>query len=143
MTHPGGWLSLEGDVDGGDNEEYARKDEIARIRSRHLVLAVNLYHQVCEDTASWISRSYDDAESIGMARDQVLSMLDSDVPAQDSKKAGAKSSFSPKCWYQRALNLSTLVAMDSYGIYKAFSPGDLKDLLSKIAETAVAELLNA
>ncbi|KAL3921809.1 MAG: hypothetical protein SGILL_002553 [Bacillariaceae sp.] len=147
LTHPGGWLSLDGDdetvdltVAASDNEEYTRKEEIARIRSRHLVLAVNLYHQVCEDTASWISRSYDEAESVGVARDQVLFMLDGDV---QTESGAAESSFSPKFWYQCALNLSTLVAMDSYGIYKAFSPDDLKDLLSKIAETAVAELLNA
>jgi hypothetical protein len=145
LTHPGGWLSLEGDHEASnDNEEYARKEEIARIRSRHLVLAVNLYHQVCEDTASWMSRSYDDAESVGLARDQVLSMLDSDVcTAGSDDYTWTKSSFSPKFWYQHAMNLSTLVAMDSYGIYKAFPPGDLKDLLSKIAETAVAVLLNA
>ena len=83
LTHPGGWLSLDGDAETVDltraasnSEEYTRKDEIARIRSRHLVLAVNLYHEVCEETASWISRSYDEAESAGMSRQQVLSMLD-------------------------------------------------------------------
>ncbi|KAL3940685.1 MAG: hypothetical protein SGARI_000876, partial [Bacillariaceae sp.] len=151
LTHPGGWLtadsgddSVDFSIGDSDNEESARIEEIKKIRTRHLVLAVNLYHQVCRDTASWISCSYDDSASVGLARDQVLSMLDSDVAAADAEAPAVKSFSSPKFWYQHAMQLTTLVANDSFRIYDAFhDSGDLKDLLSKIAETAVAELMDA
>jgi hypothetical protein len=144
LTHPGGWLSVDGSdsvmslVD--NNEERRRRNEMNAIRSRHMVLAVSLYHQVCEETAMWISRNFDEGGSVGLSREKVLPFLDSDLSSSD--KDPTVSNFSTNYWYQHAKDLSTIVASDNYGIYTVFTPGELMDLLTKIAETAVSELLN-
>jgi len=134
LTHPGGWLCTDDDEGisshPGDDEELTRRAEMNKIRSRHLVLAVNLYHLVCSETASWISQSLDDTGSVGLSRDDLLSYLNGDA------------SNTEMFWYEQCDELLPLVASDTFGIFRAFSPLDLKDLLSKIGETAVAELMN-
>jgi hypothetical protein len=131
LTHPGGWLSTEQEKGvEKDEEEITRQRGISEIRARYLVLAVNLYHQVCEETASWLSRSLDDAASVTLTRDQALSLLEDE-------------SYAPNAWYQHALNLATLIADDRHGIYKAFGSIDLQDILAKLAETAISKLMNA
>jgi hypothetical protein len=145
LTHPGGWLVTDDEESSsmyfqGTDEEQFRRQEISKIRSRHLVLAVNLYLQVCEETAKWISISLDDAESIGMKRDDVLNFLDSDTIEQGGSSS---SPFSPTFWYRHCEKLLPLVASDTYGIYTAFSPLDLKEFLGKLAETSVGGLMAA
>ena len=132
LQHPGGWLSTDNDdVDDNNTAEHkTRLRDIAEIRSRYLVLAVNLYLQVCEDTASWFSRSLDDASLVGLTRVQALEHLD--IP-----KAA------PAFWYQKALDLAILVASDTHGIHKAFGSLELSEFLTKLAETAVSKLMNA
>jgi hypothetical protein len=143
LTHPGGWLSTEDEEHGDimDKEEKLRQEDITKVRSRHLVLAVSLYHQVCEETASWISRSLDDAAAVSLTRKQVLPMLD--PHNGDESGDSLMSSFSTAFWYHHALDLASLVASDSHGIYKAFSPADLEDLMAKFAETSVSTLMNS
>lgn len=132
LTHPGGWLALDQE-DGArmvvDDEEQKRRKDMQVIRSRYLVLAVNLYHQVCEETALWMSRSLDDAMHI-MTRDEALKSL------QDR-------SYQPDVWYQYALELAIVIADDRYGIQKALGPNALKDIVTKLAETAVSKLMSA
>jgi Nuclear pore protein 84 / 107 len=142
LTHPGGWLSTDDEDDSSiaNNEVMERQRDIGTIRSRHLVLVVNLYHQVCKDTASWISRSLDDAGNVGASRDQALAWM---VSQGDDGKSVSFSSFSPDYWYQQALDLASLIADDTFGIYKAFAPVDLMDFLSIIEETAVSQLMNS
>jgi hypothetical protein len=132
LTHPGGWLALEEeDIDSMvvDDEGQKRRKDMQTIRSRYLVLAVNLYHQVCEETASWMSRSLDDAMHI-MTRDEALKSL------QDK-------SYQPDVWYQNAMDLAIVIADDRYGIHKALGPNALKDILAKLAETAVSKLMSS
>lgn len=143
LTYPGGWLATDDDDDSTirqlNIEEIERQREMGTIRSRHLVLAVNLYHQVCKDTASWISRSLDDAVNVGASRDQALAWLDTQMGDGEDI---ACSRFSPTYWYQRAMDLTVLVAADTFAIHKAFAPMDLKDFLVKMEETAVSQLMD-
>eukprot|EP00531_Pseudo-nitzschia_arenysensis_P017160 CAMPEP_0116140556 /NCGR_PEP_ID=MMETSP0329-20121206/13915_1 /TAXON_ID=697910 /ORGANISM="Pseudo-nitzschia arenysensis, Strain B593" /LENGTH=1141 /DNA_ID=CAMNT_0003635687 /DNA_START=75 /DNA_END=3500 /DNA_ORIENTATION=+ len=159
LTHPGGWLSVDdGDDEAnaanaattiaaqGDSEELERKVSIRTIRSRHLVLATNLYHQVCEETAAWLSKSLHEAQDLNMSRDEILHKLRSTVVVGTAAAAGLNnndtSKNTPEYWYQHSLDLATLVASDKHGIYKAFPPSDLKELISKLGETAVSKLMN-
>jgi hypothetical protein len=145
LTHPGGWLSTDDEQEQeqyntlygtGDDENTTRLQEIAEIRARYLVLAVNLYHQVCEDTASWMSRSLDDASLVHLTRDEALQHLekDNDHP---------QPLFAPAFWYQQALDLAIMVASDAHGIHKAFGSLELQEFMAKLAETAVSKLMNA
>ena len=114
-----------------DPEELQRKVDIEAIRSRHLVLAANLYHQVCEETATWLSKSLHEASDFSLSREQVLHKLRS-----------TDAVHTPEYWYQQSLDLANLVASDAYGIGKAFPQSDLKELITKLAETAVSKLMN-
>jgi hypothetical protein len=143
LTHPGGWLSADEDelanIHLADEEEQNRQRDIEKIRSRHLVLVVNLYHEVCEETASWLSRSLNDTENIHLPREEVLNLLQK---SNSGNSTDADISPTPAFWYQHALDLATLVASDKNGISKAFSPSDLKDFISKLAETSICKLIN-
>ncbi len=130
LTHPGGWLALDDDdiEIAYDTEEQKRRKDMVDIQSRYLILAVNLYHQLCEETASWLSCSLDDVAHI-MTREEALQSL------QDK-------SYQPYLWHQYALDLAIVIADDRYGIHKALGPNALKDMLAKLAETAVAKLMS-
>jgi hypothetical protein len=161
LTHPGGWLSVDddeevsgsatahADMDIGMDaaaEEQQRRADIQAIRSRHLVLAANLYHQVCEETAAWLSRSLHEAEDFHLSREEVLHKLrfggsNNNHNAMD-EGAERPGSHTPEYWYQHALDLATLVASDKHGIHKAFPPIDLQELVTKLGETAVSKLMN-
>ena len=95
------------------------------------MLAANLYHQVCEETATWLSKSLHEANDFSLSREQVLHKLRS-----------MDALHTPEYWYQHALDLANLVASDNNEIRKAFPPADLQELISKLAETAVAKLMN-
>jgi hypothetical protein len=150
LTHPGGWLSVDDDDEVRDAdmdataEEQQRRADIQAIRSRHLVLAANLYHQVCEETAAWLSRSLHEAEDFHLSREEVLHKLrfgssNNNVNMDEGESPG---SHTPDYWYQHALDLATLVASDKHGIHKAFPPIDLQELITKLGETAVSKLMN-
>jgi len=154
LTHPGGWLLINDDdevpspsttIAGvADGEEQKRRSDIRKIRSRHLVLATSLYHQVCEETASWLSRSLNEAENFHLSREEVLQRLQSSHTGSSSvggNCAGLQQT--PQYWFQHALDLATLVSSDQHGIYKAFPRADLQELITKIGETAVSKLMNA
>eukprot|EP00934_Nitzschia_sp_Nitz4_P003217 Nitzschia sp. Nitz4//scaffold15_size197535//127748//130735//NITZ4_001591-RA/size197535-processed-gene-0.82-mRNA-1//-1//CDS//3329537754//3207//frame0 len=126
LTYPGGWLSLDELPKGASQEEKTRQEQIQSIRSRYLVVAVGLYMQVCESTASWLSRSLDDTS--WLSREENLEMF---------------KSYKPDVWYQRALDVATLVADDRYGIHQAIDPDDLKEILAKLAEVAISKLMAA
>lgn len=136
LEHPGGWLSMEEEESGAnvlhDAEEMDRRRDLSEIRSRYLTLAVQWYHTVCEETATWMSQSLDQAFlALGMTRAQTLQML-----------GGSDTYYAPAYWYQHALDLAVLVADDSHGIHKAFGSVELQDFLSKLAETAISKLMN-
>jgi hypothetical protein len=170
LTHPGGWLSIDdeehGSSDGGDTnddnsssnmdivdtrdpEDKTRHKEIKEIRARYLVLAVNLYHQVCEETASWMSRSLDDAvTAVHMTPKQAALLLSKNSSSSSSGGENSTTScyYAPSYWYQEALELATLVANDRHGIHKAAfrsNTVELQEFLAKLAETAVSKLMNA
>jgi hypothetical protein len=131
LMYPGGWLALDDHDDDQPvttEEERKRRRDLEEIQSRYLTLAVNLYHEVCEDTASWLSRILDDASNI-MSRIQALESL------KDPR-------YQPDVWYQHALDLAIILADDRYGIHKAVGVNALKDILGKLAETAVTKLMS-
>jgi len=161
LTHPGGWLLLDDEEEEAaaaaaysprnrtaiagvvDSEDQKRRADIQKIRSRHLVLAASLYHQVCEETASWLSRSLNEASTFHLSREEVLQRLQSGSGAPGSAADALKQQqHTPEYWYQHALDLATLVASDQHGIYKAFPRADLQELITKIGETAVSKLMN-
>jgi hypothetical protein len=140
LKHPGGWLSppeeYEQPPSGLDREDKTRQQEIAEIRSRYLVIAVDLYHQVCEETAFYMSHNLDDAPE-NKSRQQALAVL-----VGPDSNLEESSPLAPAYWYQHALDLASIVAMDTYGIHKAFGSLELQEFLSKLAETAVSKLMN-
>eukprot|EP00536_Pseudo-nitzschia_multiseries_P018541 jgi/Psemu1/328864/estExt_fgenesh1_pg.C_26840002 len=161
LTHPGGWLLLDDEEERVSNsrststpaivrvvdlEEQKRRTDIQKIRSRHLVLAASLYHQVCEETASWLSRSLNETSTFHLSREEVLQRLQSGSGSGFTGSADSSSQqqmhTTPGYWYQHALDLATLVASDQHGIYKAFPRADLQELITKIGETAVSKLMN-
>ena len=107
-----------------------RQRDLGAIRTRHLALAVNLYLEVCEETALWTSRNLDDALSIQLDRKKVLELL-------------GNAEYSPSYWYDHALDLASIVAKDENGIRSNINLTDLKELLSKLAETAVSKLMHS
>mmetsp|Transcript_44104 Transcript_44104/g.106302 ORF Transcript_44104/g.106302 Transcript_44104/m.106302 type:complete len:444 (+) Transcript_44104:1-1332(+) len=128
LTYPGGWLAL--DDQPNSPEDVKRQRELETIRSRYLVLAVQWYHSICEETALWLTKSLDESASVGLTRKETLNLL-------------RNEDMSPNYWYQHALDLAVLVADDSHSIHEAFKPQDLQELLSKLAETAISKLMNA
>ena len=161
LTHSGAWLwhnESEAELSGEEmvvsntnsyyieEERRRRNGEISDIRKRYLVLAVNFYHQVCEETAAWMSRSLDDNHGIpilvgpGQSRRRV-------ALAKISNSNEIDLSAIPLCpsyWYQHALDLATLVANDEeHKILQAFGSSELQEFLSKLAETAVSKLMDA
>jgi len=134
LTHPGGWLALEDEYGGpehsGGPEDARRRRELETIRSRYLVLAVQWYHSICEETALWLAKSLDEsASAVGLSREEISNLLRND-------------DMRPNHWYGHALDLAVLVADDSCEIHEAFKPVHLQELLSKLAETAISELMN-
>jgi len=130
LVFTGGWLAEDDDYFATIPDEKDRRRELGEIRGRYLALAVNLYHQVCEDTALWMSRSLDDATSVQPDRKTTLESL------KDPR-------YSPSHWYEHALDLAILVAKDENGLHKNFSNVDLQEFLSKLAETAVSKLMHS
>jgi hypothetical protein len=139
LKHPGGWLSppeeYEQPSSSLDREDKTRQQEIAEIRSRYLVIAVDLYHQVCEETAVYMSHNLDDAPE-NQSRQQALAVL----AGPDSSLE--ESPLAPAYWYHHALELAAIVAHDAHGIHKAFGSLELQEFLSKLAETAVSKLMD-
>mmetsp|Transcript_18354 Transcript_18354/g.52428 ORF Transcript_18354/g.52428 Transcript_18354/m.52428 type:complete len:1000 (+) Transcript_18354:175-3174(+) len=127
LSLPGGWLNIDGEpID--TTEDQQREQQINSIRGRYIVLAVNFYLQVCQDTASWMSKTLDDAVPSKFATHQ------------DALQA-LPSSFSPAHWYQVALDAAETIASDEYDIYKSFGQADLQEFLSKMAEISVLQAM--
>ena len=129
LVFTGGWLAKD-DCLGGTSEERIRQRQLSEIRSSYLALAVNLYHQVCEETALWMSRNLDDAPSDGMDRKKILECLND-------------PQYAPSHWYDHALDLASIVAKDENGIRTSIKLEALNEFLSKLAETAVSKLMHA
>lgn len=136
LTYPGGWMA-NGDVDeedennSTDEEERKRRRDMEEIQSRYLALSMNLYHEVCEETASWLYRMFHDSVSshTAMNRNQTATEWLTKEPL-----------YQPSVWYQHALDLAILVADDRYGIHQAIGSNSLQEILGKLAETAVSNL---
>jgi hypothetical protein len=130
LVFTGGWLAEDDAYVVTTSDEKDRRRELGEIRARYLALAVNLYHQVCEDTALWMSRSLDDATSVQLDRKKAFDSL------KDPR-------YLPSHWFEHSLDLATLVAKDENGIHKNFSNVDLQEFLAKLAETAVSKLMHS
>jgi hypothetical protein len=159
LTLSGGWL-VEDDIvsrtqeeeeeeDAGMMEEEERRlEELKQLRCHHLPLVVSMLHQVCEETAMWLARLLDGCvPRLAHSPRDVLAALDEDVVGTTDTDATAAtltrstSPLSPKYWSQHAMDICNIVADDGKKIYQAFGAADLKELLEKVAETAVNHLL--
>jgi hypothetical protein len=138
LEHPGGWLWTEDEeiVQGeGDESDMARRGELQALRVKLLPDVVMLYHEVCTETARWMSISLDDGVArVGGTTDSVFKLL-------DESKRMASSPLSPLYWTHQALELAGLVATDTYGISSSCGVTDLEDLMSKMAEATIASML--
>lgn len=137
LEHPGGWLLTEDEeiAQGDENMDMVRRGELQALRVKLLPDVVMLYHEVCTETASWMSSSLDDGlAKLGGTSESVLKLL-------DESKVMASSPLSPLYWTHEALELAGLVATDTYGINSACGNAELKNLMSNMAEAAVASML--
>jgi hypothetical protein len=135
LEHPGGWLLTEDeDIIHGD-EDMTRRSELEALRVKLLPDVVMLYHEVCTESARWMSISLDDGVArVGGTTESVLNLL-------DESKVMASSPLSPQYWTHQALELAGLVATDTYGISSACGNVVLEDLMSKMAEATIASML--
>ena len=129
LTYPGGWLAWdEQESVVTTEEERKRRRDMEEIQSRYLTLAVNLYHEVCEGTALWLSRLWEDAG-------RLMNRRHAEEALKDPRSH-------PNVWYQHALDVAVVLADDRYGIHQAVGVNALKDIVAKLAETAVSQLMN-
>lgn len=140
LLHDGGWLA-DSDEDMGNTamseEGMRRKQEVLALRSRLLPHAVKLLHQICEDTAAWMWASLlDGTPALGETPEEVLDVLDDGIT-----EGGEKTPLSPKYWTKQALNLSETVSSDEYVILNAFEATDLKEMLTKMSDIALMDLI--
>jgi hypothetical protein len=140
LLHDGGWLAdSDEDIGCPDNSDQGmqRKHEIFALRTRLLPHAVKLMHQVCEETAAWMWASLlDGSPALGTTAKEVLEALD------DGTGTG-RSPLSPKYWTQQALNLAETISSDEFVILKAFGSAELKEMLAKMSDIALSNLMYA
>jgi len=138
LEHPGGWLLTEDElVTENFDGEMLRRAELDKLRKKLLPDTVMLYHGVCVETAAWLSKSLDDAiAKLGG------SMEGKDMLKQisESSSSSTESPISPRYWTQKALAVAQNIESEAFCIKSAFSTADCKELLSRLAETAVTDL---
>jgi hypothetical protein len=135
LEHPGGWLLTEDEEIIQGDEDMARRGELEAFRVKLLPDVLMLYHEVCTETARWMSTSLDDGVArVGGTTESVLNLL-------DESKVMASSPLSPQYLTHQALELVGLVATDTYGISSACRNVVLEDLMSKMAEATIASML--
>jgi len=140
LEHPTGWLMTDDEmVAGAAESEQRRHRELDQLRRTMLPDTVLLYHDICFETALWLSKALDDAvEKFGDEHQIVpMAFLEKHLdPSADDKE----SPMAPRYWTQKALQVAELTQSDEYGIHKAFSTANHKDLMNKLVETRVADL---
>ena len=122
LEHPGGWLFVE---DATDNRE------LPNLRQALLPQVVQLYQDVCLQTADWLSRALDDAaKRMDDDRSAVLKAL-------DDQQVSLSSPLSAVFWATKALDVVQLVVSDTFKIGEVFSTAELKVLLERASDAAV------
>jgi Nuclear pore protein 84 / 107 len=138
FQHPGGWLLTDDEVVAPDDiNGILRRKELDQLHSELLPRTVMMYHVVCVGTASWMSKSLDDA-----AEALVLSAKDAAQEIAESSSTNTQAVTSPivpRFWTQKALQLAEMVENDIYKVRSAFCTTDYKLLLNQLAETAVSD----
>lgn len=139
LLHDGGWLAdNDHELKWEDNTEEGiqRKQEIQALRSRLLPHAVKLFHKVCEESAAWMWASLlDGIPLLGSNPKEVLEALVNDGAANE------QSPLSPRYWTQEALNITETISSEEYLILRAFDSGDLKEVLTKMSDIALIDLI--
>jgi hypothetical protein len=150
LKHPGGWLLTKDEVFFAEEEndkEYddwpRRRQELEQLRKKLLPNVVLRYHDVCVETAAWMAMALDDAvERMGESVEQyhVLKQIEESLGGE---VADQPSPISPRFWTQCAMELAQTTVSDTYCIRSAFRTSDFKDLMAKLAETAVSDMMYA
>jgi hypothetical protein len=150
LKHPGGWLLTEDEIFFAEEEndkEYddwpRRRQELEHLRKKLLPNVVLRYHDICVETAAWMAMALDDAvERMGenAERNHVLKQIEESLGGE---VADQTSPISPRFWTQRAMELAQTTVSDSYCIRSAFRTSDFKDLMAKLAETTVSDIMYA
>ena len=129
---------MEDDAIMGDNEEnMIRRSELKSLRKKILPGVLKDYHEVCMETASWMSASLDDAVKRWMASttEAAVSTLMEEITAD------GPSPLLPRYWTQLALEAANFAVSDTNEITSVLSSGkDTKKLLHRLAEAQVLDL---
>jgi Nuclear pore protein 84 / 107 len=146
LLHEGGWLAdLEADTGIYDTspEGLERKNEMQALRSRMLPYAVKFMHEVCEATAAWMWNSLlDGSPTLGSTPKEVLEAIgETGMSSTEDGTALPLSCFSPRFWTQQALELAETVSSDQYNVHQAFGAWELKELLAKLSDIALSDLM--
>jgi hypothetical protein len=101
------------------------------LRKKLLPNVVLRYHDVCVET-----------ERIGESVEQchVLKQIETSLGGEVTDQP---SPISPRFWTQCALELALTTVSDTYCIRSAFRTSDFKELMTKLAETAVSDMMYA
>lgn len=135
LTHPGGWLLTEDEVNAGTEEEKLRDLELSTLRAKLLPKVVQLYQDVCLQASDWLTRSTDNAAlRLKVTVAEAISLLDES--SQDTK-----SPILPQYWAGQCLEIAKLVASDKYKISSVFGKEELSEVLEKMGQAAIVQLL--
>jgi Nuclear pore protein 84 / 107 len=133
----GGWLSTDGEEDGDNIGDKARLIDLEHLHGELLPHTVLLYHNVCVETAAWMSKSIVQAVQVlgsDLCRKEAIRLVD------DAQSSGERSAFSPCFWTGKGLQLVNMIENDRYNIRCTFDLDALKTLVTLVAETAELDL---
>ena len=121
-------------------EERRRRIELEHMRRTLLPGTVLLYHEVCADTASWLSLALSDAVEKYVDDESAVAPTEFLKRHLDPAADDIHSPMSPRYWTQKALQVADLTQSDEYGVHRAFSTANHKALMAKLVTTQVLDM---
>lgn len=123
LKYEGGWMNYGLDMDSMEHDE--RLDELHQLRQKLLPSFVAQYCDVCVETADWMEISLQD----------YAEFCDSSVSEGITKFAsGMLVEVDPKVWLEKALQLTEIIASDSYALRPSMHKDDLRLICRRLAD---------
>jgi hypothetical protein len=117
-----------------DTEAIVQRNELDQLRNQLLPNIVFMYHDICTETALWMSKSLDDAaELLHLSPNTTIREIDD--TKSDMNIPVDVSPISPRYRTLTVLELAEITMNDKFDIHSAFRTNDYKFLLSQLAET--------